>query len=140
MTPRITTIEIGELKARRIGALTLKIMAISALLVGVTAMPASAHDRFFRGPGPFLWPFAVGAAVVTGAVVIATAPFRALAALPPYYQTPTYYAPPAPYYGQPQAYPPAAYYAPPTPNYAQPQSYYPPPGYYPPQGYVIAPR
>jgi hypothetical protein len=85
----------------RIAALAL---VMSALLV-VPLSSASAH-RYHDGP--LFWPFAAAAAVIGGAVAIATAPFAAIAAPPAYY-----YPPPRPYYPPPAYYPPApGYYAP----------------------------
>jgi hypothetical protein len=85
----------------RIAALAL---VMSALLV-VPLSSASAHR--YHG-GPLFWPFAAAAAVIGGAVAIATAPFAAIAAPPAYY-----YPPPRPYYPPPAYYPPApGYYAP----------------------------
>lgn len=83
-------------------------LAMMALLV-VPLSSASAHR--YHG-GPLFWPFAAAAAVVGGAVAIATAPFAAIAAPPAYY-----YPPPRPYY------PPPAYYGPP-PGYSAPGYYY----------------
>src|SRR5271170_458680 len=83
-------------------------LVLTALLV-VPLSSASAHR--YHG-GPFFWPFAAAAAVVGGAVAIATAPFAAIAAPPGYY-----YPPPRPYY------PPPAHYRPP-PGYSAPGYYY----------------
>jgi hypothetical protein len=84
-----------------------------AAIVGVASIALAAapvNSAFARWHGgPVFWPFALGAAVVTGAAIVITAPFRALAA--PLYAPPPGYYPPAP-----------AYYAPP-PGY-----YQPPPG------------
>lgn len=80
-------------------------------LIAVTVAPinlAFAHG-WHRG-GPVFGLFALGAAAVAGAAIIATAPVRALAA-PVYAPAPTYY-PPLPTY------------------YAPAPAYYPPPGYY----------
>jgi hypothetical protein len=87
-----------------------------AAIVGVTsialaAAPVSSAFAHHRG-GPIFWPFALGAAVVTGAAIVATAPFRALAA-PVYAPPPAYYAPPPAYY------PPPGYYAPPPGYYGR---------------------
>jgi hypothetical protein len=134
-------IRIGELAKSE--ASTLKnwlprTVAVAALAVALAVAPlgaASAHDRFFHRGGPLFLPLALGAAVVAGAFAIATAPVRALAAVP--YYAPGYYPPPAPYYAQAPAYyaQPPAYYAPP-PGYYPP----PPPNYPPPPGYAPAPR
>jgi hypothetical protein len=85
------------------------IAGVASIALGFAPInSASAH---WHGGGPLFWPFALGAAVVTGAAIIATAPLRAVAP------------------------PPAAYY-PPPPVYYAPPAYYPPPGYYaPPPGY-----
>jgi hypothetical protein len=87
--------------------------------IALAAAPIHSASARWRG-GPVFWPFALGAAVVTGAAIVATAPFRYAA---PVY-APAYYPPPAAYYPPPQAY-----YSPPA--YYPPQGYYaPPPGYY----------
>ena len=83
-------------------------LVVSALLV-VPLSSASAHR--YHG-GPLFWPFAAAAAIIGGAVAIATAPFAAIAAPPAYY-----YPSPGPYS------PPPAYYAPP-PGYYAPRYYY----------------
>src|SRR5271154_4686932 len=123
MTLRTRTTGISAFKTKGLSAAALKIVAVSTLAVGLAVAPvgaASAHDRFFRGPGPLFWPFAAAATLVTRAVVIATAPIRALAGPPAYYAAPAYYAPPAPaYYAQPPVYAPPAYYPAPQPGYAQ---------------------
>jgi len=108
-----------------------KIVSLGVLAtVALAAAPvsqASAHDHW-RGPG---LAFGIAGAVLGTAALIATAPFRAIAAAP------IYAAPPPVYYAPPQqAYyaPPPVYYAPPPRPvyYAQPPVYYaPPPGYYP---------
>ncbi len=91
------------------------IAGVASLALGVAPVH-SAFARWHGGPGPVFWPLALGAAVVTGAAIVATAPFRAL---------------PAPVYA-----PPAAYYPPAPAYYPAPPAYYPPPGYYaPPPGY-----
>lgn len=85
---------------------------VGVAAIALAAAPVNSAFARWRG-GPVFWPFALGAAVATGAVIVATAPFRALAAPPP----PAYYPPPPAYY------PPPGYY--PSPGY-----YGPPPGYY----------
>ncbi len=93
--------------------------------IALGAAPINSAFARWHGGGPVFWPFALGAAVVTGAAIVATAPFRVLA--------PPVYAPPV--YAPPVYAPPAAYY-PPSPTYYSPPAYYPPPGYYaPPPGY-----
>ena len=61
--------------------------------IALAAAPVNSAFARHRG-GPVFWPFALGAAVVTGAAIIATAPLRALAA--PVYRPPPAYYPPAP--------------------------------------------
>ena len=106
---------------------SLGVLATVALAAAPVSQ-ASAHDHW-RGPG---LAFGIAGAVLGTAALIATAPFRAIAAAP------VYAAPPPVYYAPPpqQAYyaPPPVYYAPPPRPvyYAQPPVYYaPPPGYYP---------
>jgi hypothetical protein len=89
------------------------IAGVASIALGVAPIN-SAFARWHGGP--VFWPFALGAAVVTGAAIVATAPLRALA--------PPVYAPPAAYYP-----PPPVYYSPPA-YYPQPGYYAPPPGYY----------
>lgn len=92
----------------------------AAFATGLAALPlAPAKAQYYYGPPPpayrspcwfpLFWPFCAAGVVVGTAGVIATAPFRAVAA-PPYYYRYGYYR-----YGYP-------YY--PPPGYA--------PGYYPP--------
>jgi hypothetical protein len=95
---------------------SLAIAGVASLALGLAPINSAFARWHDRGPGPVFWPFALGAAVVTGAAIVATAPFRAL--------PPPVYAPPAAYYPPPQAY-----YAPPA-YYPQPGYYAPPPGYY----------
>src|SRR5579859_1762063 len=129
----------GEFGIMRYSFVSLGVLATVAL----TAAPlsqASAHEHFhghFYGPGLVLG--AVGA-VIGAAAVIATAPFRAIAAAPVYAApppAPAYYAPPQQsYYAPPQpsyyAAPPVYYAPPPRPIYYAPPAYYGPPGgYYP---------
>jgi hypothetical protein len=96
--------------------MTRKATVISAVAaVALAAAPltsASAHERFHHGGGLIFGLAALGAAAVVGAVTLATAPVRVLAA-PAYAPPPAYYPPP-----------PAYYYAP-APTY-----YAPAPGYY----------
>ena len=47
--------------------------------IALAAAPVNSAFAWHRG-GPLLWPFALGAAVVAGAAIVATAPIRALAA------------------------------------------------------------
>jgi hypothetical protein len=100
--------------------------AIGLCAVTLAAAPVSSASA--RGHHHFCGPFCIVGAVVTGAAVVATAPFAiAGAALGP----PGYYAPPPPAYYAPP--PPRAYYPPPPAYYAPPPGYYaPPPGYYAP--------
>jgi hypothetical protein len=97
-------------------ATTAAVGLLGTALIAAPLTQASAHGWFC---GPFL-PLCVVGAVVTGAAVVATAPFAiAGAAL----GAPGYYPPPPPAYYPPSYYPPA-------------QPYYPPPGYYyPPRPY-----
>ena len=84
-------------------------MALVMTVVLVAPLSSASAHRYHGGP--FFWPFAAAAAVVGGAVEIATAPFAAIA------------APPAYYYPSPRSYYPSpAYYAPP-PGYYAPGSY-----------------
>jgi hypothetical protein len=93
-----------------------------AAIVGVASIalatapinPAFAGWRGGWHGGPVFWPFALGAAVVAGAVVVATAPLRPLAPPPAYYPPPPAYYPPPPVY-----YPPPGYYAPPPGYYGR---------------------
>jgi hypothetical protein len=103
------------------------VSTITALaLVSVPLSSASAHGRH-RDGGLLFGLAALGAAVVVGVATVATAPIRALAAVPapaPAYAPPAYAYAPAPVYA-----PPAYAYAPP-PVYARPPVYYAaPPGY-----------
>jgi hypothetical protein len=81
--------------------------------IALAAAPIHSASARWRG-GPVFWPFALGAAVVTGAAIIATAPFRAL---PPPAYAPAYYPPPPAYYPPPGYYP--GYYAPPPGYYGR---------------------
>jgi hypothetical protein len=87
-----------------------------AAIVGVASIAlatAPINPAFARWHGgPIFWPFALGAAVVAGVAVVATAPLRALAA-------PAYYPPPQAYYPPPSYYPPPGYYAPPPGYYGR---------------------
>src|SRR5579883_238099 len=61
---------------------------IGVATVALATAPINpAFARWHRGP--VFWPFALGAAVVAGAAIVATAPLRALAA--PVYGPPPYY-------------------------------------------------
>jgi hypothetical protein len=116
-----------------------------AFAAGLAALPVSAARAQYYDPYyapcafPLAWPFCVASAVVGTAATIATAPFWALAGVPPYgYYGPAYYpAPAAAYY--PPAY--ATYAPPPT---AAPQAAPgaptpltpPPPGTHPPASYA----
>lgn len=94
--------------------------AATVALLGTALIAAPMRQASAYGPfcGPFL-PLCLVGAIVTGAAVVATAPFALAGAA---FAGPGYYPPPPPGY-----YPPA-YYPPPA------QPYYPPPGYYyPPQ-------
>jgi hypothetical protein len=93
-------------------AVTAAVGLLGAALIAAPMTPASAHGGFC---GPFL-PLCVVGAVVTGAAVVATAPFAVAGAA---LGAPGYYPPPPP----PPAYYPPAYYP-------APQAYYPAPGYY----------
>lgn len=123
-------------------------MALSvAFAAGLAALPVSAARAQYYDPYyapcafPLAWPFCVASAVVGTAATIATAPFWALAGVPPY----GYYAPP--YYPAPAA----AYYPPPYVTYAPPPVAAPqaapgpptpltppPPGTHPPASYAPA--
>jgi len=91
-----------------------------AAIVGVASIALAtapinpAFARWHGGwhGGPIFWPFALGAAVVAGAAIVATAPLRVLAA-PAYAPPPAYYPPPPAYY------PPPGYYAPPPGYYGR---------------------
>ena len=82
----------------------LRNMAVAGVAsIALGAAPINSAFARWHGGGPLFWPFALGVAVVAGAAIVATAPFRALA--------PAGYAPPAAYYP-----PPPGYYAP-SPGY-----------------------
>jgi hypothetical protein len=102
-----------------------KAVAVSLLLAGALAaapLTSASAREFHHGRGILFGLFGLGAAAVTAAALVATAPFVALAGAPP-----GYYAPPPGYY-----YPPQGYYAPP-PGYYPPPTYYAPPAYYAPR-------
>jgi hypothetical protein len=120
-------------------------MAMSvAFAAGLAALPISAaraqyYDPYYApcSPFPLAWPFCLAGAIVGTAATIATAPFWALAGIPPY----GYYGPPyAPAYSPP----PYVTYAPPpaaapqaapgalTPLMPPPPRTHPPAGYAPP--------
>jgi hypothetical protein len=112
-----------------------------AFVAGLAALPVSAARAQYYDPYyppcafPLAWPFCVAGAVVGTAATIATAPFWALAGVPPY----GYYGPPyAPgYYPLPYATyvpPPAA--APQAAPEAPPPLMPPPPGTHPPASYA----
>ncbi|HUC67386.1 MAG TPA: hypothetical protein VMA53_18230, partial [Stellaceae bacterium] len=126
-------------------------MALSVgFAAALAALPVSAaraqyYDPYY-GYGscafPLAWPFCIAGAVVGTAATIATAPFWALAGVPPYgYYGPPYYpAPAAAYYPPPYATyapPPAAAPqvapGPPTPLTPPPSGTHPPASYAPPQ-------
>jgi hypothetical protein len=100
---------------------TLQIMISAAFAAGLAALPlSSARAQYYPpcSPFPLFWPFCVVGAVVGTAAAIATAPFWALTAPPPYYYNaaygPRYYPPPTyypPYYA-PRTYAPPYYYGP----------------------------
>ena len=93
----------------------LRTLAIAGVAtIALAAAPIHSAKARWHGGGPIFWPFALGAAVVTGAAIVATAPFR--------YAAPVY----APAYYPPQP----TYYAPPPAYYPQQGYYAPPPGYY----------
>jgi hypothetical protein len=86
---------------------------LGTALITALLTQASAHGGFC---GPFL-PLCVVDAAVTGAAVVATAPFAVVGAA---LGAPGYYPPPPAYY-------PPSYYPPPQPYYSPPDYYYPPP-------------
>src|SRR5437868_7168296 len=78
-------------------------IAIPAVLVAALAVPFStAKAQYYYpppcNPFPLFWPVCAAAAIVGTAGAIVTAPFRAAAAYPYYYQ-PYYYQPAPGYYG-----------------------------------------
>ena len=92
-------------------------IAISvAFAAGLATLPLStAEAQYYPYPPcpafPLFWPFCVVGAIVGTAAIIVTAPFRALAGVPPfYYAGPPY--PPPPFYPSPPFYPPPPYYGP----------------------------
>jgi hypothetical protein len=88
------------------------IRGVALIAVAVAPVNLAFAHGYHRG-GPVFGLFALGAAVVTGAAIIATAPVRALAA-PVYAPPPVYYPPPPAYVAPaPAYYPPPGYYAPP---------------------------
>jgi hypothetical protein len=122
-----------------------------AFAAGLAALPVSAaraqyYDPYYGSCSfPLAWPFCVAGAVVGTAATIATAPFWALAGVPPYgYYAPPYYPAPAPAYYP--SYPsPYATYAPPpaaapqaAPGAPTPLTR-PPPGTHPPASYAPPP-
>ncbi len=94
--------------------------AFGAWLVALPLSAATAQYYPPCSPFPLFWPFCVAGAVVGTAAAIISAPFLALAGVPPYYYG---------YYRVPY-YPPPGYYAP--GYYAS--GYYAP-GYYAPPYY-----
>ena len=134
---------------------------LAAVLAAVPILSARAWDDrpyYYGSPpvyysNPLLWPFQAAAAVVVGAVTLATLPFRVIAGAtypypayygaPAYYPRPAYYPPSSGYYPPaPGYYPPQQAYSPQRGSYPQQQGYYPPQqqGYYAPPGATITPR
>jgi len=84
-----------------------RIMVACVVAIAVASAPLTPALAWRHHGGPFLLPFAIGAAVLGTAAAIATAPFAAIAGPPAPY--PGYAYAPAPYYYGP---PPGYYYAP----------------------------
>lgn len=119
-------------------------MALSLVFVaGFAALPLSAARAQYYDPYyapcsfPLAWPFCVAGAIVGTAATIATAPFWALAGVPPYGYygppyAPAYYPPPYGTYAPPPAAAPQAVPGPPTPLTPPPPGIHPPASYAPP--------
>jgi len=85
--------------------------AMALVMTAVLVAPLSSASAHRYHGGPFFWPFSAAAAVVGGAIAIATAPFAAIAApLAYYYPSPHSYYPPPAYYAPPPGYYPPGYY------------------------------